>query len=214
MASPEAIAFAETVHARRDCRTEPGLTIDELHRAEAHFGLSMPALWREVLTLVHPVELPEPPRGADGILNWTRLPDWRLRDVEATQRLIDWPVVGVLFDVQQGFWWRAWGSRPSNVDERVGVASKELSKVPRLTPLGGIRYVGEFDASPVFSIHQTDLYIPFINVRALLAGGPSEDSVPIEEYPLGEVPFWSLLHAWSQAGHLTERLGGLAQYDP
>jgi hypothetical protein len=136
---------------------EAGLDDIELRRAEQHFGLAMAPLWREVLRLVHPVQLPEPPRDSDGILRWTRVPDWRLRDLEATAFLVDGPVEGALFDVEYNeVWLPDWGARPALLDEALDVARAELGRSPLLTPLWNHLYAGPSNDSPVVSIVQTD----------------------------------------------------------
>jgi hypothetical protein len=94
-------------------------------------------------------------------------------------------------------------------------------------------YVGADDDSPVFSIVQGDLHIPALSLAELAelagtsgAGGEllgaaadadaaeavvGQDAVPAEDYPIGAVPFWSELHAYSQFGHDDERFAGLAR---
>lgn len=182
-----------------DCRLEPGLTPAEIDHAEQAFGIQMPPLWRRVLERVHPVSLPKPPRDTDGVLRWVAYPDWRLRDEPGTAQLVDRPVGGVMFDVEQnGFWWHAtWGEPPTELPRRLSVARERLAEVPRLTPLRGNLYVASTDESPVFSINQADLYVPALRL-ADLPSGPSQDVLSKTDYPWGDVPFWSDLHAWSQ----------------
>lgn len=152
--------FAAAVRRRSDWRCEAGLDDIELRRAEQHFGLAMAPLWREVLRLVHPVQLPEPPRDSDGILRWTRVPDWRLRDLEATAFLVDGPVEGALFDVEYNeVWLPDWGARPALLDEALDVARAELGRSPLLTPLWNHLYAGPSNDSPVVSIVQTDILV-------------------------------------------------------
>jgi hypothetical protein len=185
-----------------DCELEPGLTSAEIERAEGAFGLEMPPLWRRVLALVHAKSLPKPPRGPDGVLRWVPYPDWRLRDVAGTAELVRRPVDGVLFDVEHNdFWWSDWGEKPSDPAGRLSVARELLERAPRLTPLRGNHYVGPTDASPVFSINQTDLYVPALCL-ADLVHGRGQDGVAPENFPIGRVPFWSELHHWSQLGYL------------
>ena len=174
------------------------------------FGLTFSPLWQSVLMLVHPAPryvAPQPwHRGAN---SGARYPDWRLRDPEATRRLIDAPVAGLLFDVEENdFWWNAWGPPPATNAQRLQVASRELANVPRLTPLWGHWYIADSDDSPVFSIVQADLYIPAVTLAGLPTG-QSQDSVPAHEYPIGAVPFWSDLHAYSQLGHEHGPFGSL-----
>jgi hypothetical protein len=54
----------------------------------------------------------------------------------------------------------------------------------------------------VFSIVQADLYVPAMTLPDLITGR-SQDSVDSMEYPIGDVPFWSELHAYSQLGHMS-----------
>jgi hypothetical protein len=160
MSTPALRAFTAAVRRRDDWTCEPGLGADELRRAEQHFGLAMAPLWREVLQVVHPVQLPEPPRDADGILRWTRVPDWRLRDLEGTAFLIDGPVEGALFDVEYNeVWLPDWGARPTSLDEALDLARAELGRSPLLTPLWNHLYAGPSDDSPVVSIVQTDILV-------------------------------------------------------
>jgi len=81
------------------------------------------------------------------------------------------------------------------------VARELLEWTPRLTPLQGTLYVGPTDDSPVFSINQTDLYVPALCL-ADLVNCRGQDSVTPDDYPIGRVRFWSELHKWSQIGHL------------
>jgi hypothetical protein len=194
-------ALADWIGNECDCRVEPGLTANELSRAQEVFGLAMPPLWQAVLQRIHPVDLPVPPRSSDGVLRHVRYPDWRLRDKTGTRILVDGPVSGLLFDVEHsGFWWNEWGQRPASLQERLRVARDRLSAVPRLTPLRGHWYVGSTDDSPVFSIVQADLHVPAVTLADLLSGR-SEEAPAVEDYPIGDVPFWSELHAYSQVGH-------------
>jgi hypothetical protein len=176
-----------------DCELTPGLGSDELDAAERAFGITMPPLWRAVLSRVCPVS-----RAGGG----RRYPDWRRGDDPAVREMVDAPVGGLLFDVEHnGFWWRAWGPAPAAMPERLAAARRRLAEVPRLTPLWGHTYVGPGDASPVFSIVQADLYVPALSLADLPAGR-GQDAVPAERWPIGSVPFWSELHAYAQLGHL------------
>ncbi|OLF16264.1 hypothetical protein [Actinophytocola xanthii] len=204
MSTDDAEKLVRWLADRGDCELEPGLTTAELDRAQERFDIEMPPLWRRVLHLAHPVALPVPPRGDDGVLRWVPYPDWRLRDEDATQQLVDWPAEGVLFSAEYGsFWWRGWGERPSEKARRPAVAGERLAEAPRLTPLRSNWYVGSADDSPVFSIHQIDLYVPALSL-ADIPSGRTQDEVPNDQWPIGHVPFWSELHMWSQIGHLID----------
>jgi len=86
--------------------------------------------------------------------------------------------------------------------------SPTFSEVPRLAPRWGHQHVAETDNSPVFSIVQADLYIPALTVLDLMSGA-GQESVGADAYPVGHVPYWSDLHAYSQIGH-TSSFGLLA----
>lgn len=203
-------ALVGWVRGLHDCVVEPGLDDSELSGAETEFQLTFTPLWREVLRKVHPISLPIAPRTEDGVLRSASYPDWRQRDADAVRKHITAPVDGVLFDVEHnGFWWRSWGLQPEVMSDRLATASLRLAAVPRLTPIRGNWYVGEQIDSPVLSIVQTDLWSPAVTLCDIPTGRDESD-VPIEDYPLGQIPFWSELHAWSQIGH-TSRFGELAE---
>lgn len=189
------------LRARPDLCCEEGLSTVELALAEQRFGVRFPPLWSEVLQAVHPVALPVPPRDPDGVLRWTPVPDWRGRDSEATARLIEGPVVGVLFDVEMnGFWWPEWGTRPRRRVDRIAAAREQLGRAPRLVPLWSHLYVSSDDGSPVLSIVQTDLFSPADSIVELL-GGRDGRATPGAQVGGGcRIEFWSDLLDWSQGG--------------
>ncbi|MGW8766755.1 hypothetical protein ACWGN5_30125 [Streptomyces sp. NPDC055815] len=133
-------------------RTEigPGLTERELDAVEARFGFAFAADHRVFLSAGLP-------HGSPG---W---PDWRDGDPEDLAGRLAGPVDGVLFDVEHnGFWHRAWPSRPAETSEALRVARTELESVPQLVPVYGHRYLpgaaGEH-GHPVLSVHQTDIIL-------------------------------------------------------
>ncbi|WP_051580132.1 hypothetical protein [Pseudonocardia acaciae] len=200
---PELVAgLVGWLDGQRGVTLAAGLTEAELDRAERAFGVRMPGLWRAVLARAYPVTSTN-----DGIA----CPDWRFGDEPGTRELVDGPVEGLLFDVEQnGFWWHGWGDAPAGRSERLRVARRRLAEVPRLTPLVGHLYVGPDDASPVFSIVQADLYVPALTLADLVTGR-DQSEVPAERYPIGSVPFWSELHAYAALGHDKDsRFAGLA----
>lgn len=52
----------------------------------------------------------------------------------------------------------------------------------------------------MYSIVQADLYVPYPTISDLPTGR-NQDAVPLVDWPIGNVPFWSDLHAYSQLGH-------------
>ncbi|WP_157740213.1 hypothetical protein [Micromonospora auratinigra] len=199
MGDPEDLArrLADAVARSPDCAAEPGLSDEEIDRAEETFALRFPPLWRRVLTLIHPrprYVAPNPGLTGTG----PTCPDWRLRDVATTREMVEAPVEGLLLDVEESaFWWHAWGAAPSALADRLAVARRELARVPRLTPLWGHQYVADTDDSPVFSIVQADLWVPAATLGAMVED-PSGDDGSVAHRRAGRVPFWSDLYAYSQ----------------
>jgi hypothetical protein len=177
---------------RGDCDLRPGLTTAELEHAEEVLRLTVPPLWRSVLTRA----LPLSPAGS-----LARYPDWRAPAAAGTRERVEAPVEGVLFDViENGFWWHAWGPTPEDADAREALARRRLAAAPRLVPLFGHLYVAPDDESPVFSVSQANLFVPALSL-ADLPSGRGQGEVPESDWPIGSVPFWSELHAYSQLGH-------------
>jgi len=187
---------AEWLAADPHGSVEAGLSEDRLHRAEDLFGLAFPPLWRAVLGLVHPIRRYVAVQS--GYQSPSNCPDWRLRDEARTRLLIDAPAEGVLFDVEEnGFWWNAWGNRPEQTEDRLVVARQELARVPTLIPLFGYLYIAGVDDSPVFRIIQADVGVSAVTL-ADLTDDRAAVAVAAAGCPVGQVPFWSELHAYSQ----------------
>lgn len=186
---------------RVQCETvlEPGLSAGELERAEAHFGLAFPPMWREVLALANPVD-PDIDISEDKRCPDPWYPDWRLREAERTGRLIDAPINGVLADVEhENFWWHAWGARPKDPLDRVAAAREGLASAARLVPLFHRLYVAATDDSPVFWIDRSTVRIPALRLADLIIHD-DQDVTSIGDRPVGGIEFWSALHAYARSG--------------
>lgn len=184
------------------CSMGDGLSPAEIDAAERVLDIAIPPLWREVLRTVAPVPL---------VHGGPHCPGLGEPESPATRRWVESPVHGLLFDVEHNdFWWRAWGPRPDDASDRLAAARERLAEVPRLTPLVGHLYVAGHDDSPVFSIVQADLHVPATTLAGLTTGA-GQDSVDIDRWPIGDVPFWSELHAYGQIGHTVPRIGALGQ---
>ena len=90
-----------------------------------------------------------------------RWPDWRNGEGGELRRRVDWPIDGILFDVEhKEFWHPSWPVRPVALAEALQVAKEALSEVPRLAPIYSHRYLPTRPASagnPVLSCYQTDI---------------------------------------------------------
>ncbi|MDX8140656.1 hypothetical protein SK854_00920 [Lentzea sp. BCCO 10_0061] len=126
---------------------EPGLTDAEFAEVEEGLGFEFADDHRALLAEVLPT-------GS----SWM---DWRSENLDVLRRQCDWPVRGVLFDVENSdFWHESWGVRPSDVAEAVECAKEHLATVPRMIPVFSHRCLpagrGTF-GNPVLSMHQTDI---------------------------------------------------------
>ena len=90
-------------------------------------------------------------------------PDWRDGDPGDLRERLDWPIEGVLFDVEHNALWHpSWGHRPADTSEALRTARQHLSQAPKMIPVCGHRYLpagrGTY-GHPVLSIYQTDIIV-------------------------------------------------------
>ncbi|HWG27389.1 hypothetical protein [Actinospica sp.] len=145
----------------RVCRIEAGLTDSEIARCEAVFGFEFADDHRAFLAAGLPVSIVEddPP----GVIRTYRepWPDWRGGDPNELRKRLDWPVEGVLFDVEHNVCWLdEWGERPEDVGQALDVAGRHLADVPKLVPVYGHRYLPSGHGGYghlVMSVWQTDI---------------------------------------------------------
>lgn len=160
----------------------PGLSDVEISRAEESFAFTFSDEHRALLTNALPV-------GS----GWV---DWRDASADVLRGRLEWPVDGVVFDVQNnGFWPASWGDRPVDHDERERLAREHLATAPRLVPVYSHRYLPAAPAptpSPVFSLHQTDVIVYGDDLLDYVAHefgvGPLHPTAPAE---LPYIEFWS-----------------------
>lgn len=121
----------------------PGLSEKEIRDIQAAYGFTFHCDHAAVLRQATP----------EGWIDW-------LGDSGRVREALAWPVEGVLFDVERGFWMPAWGERPASKSAAEEVARHHLEKVPTLVPIYGHRYIPaapERPGAPVFSVYQTDV---------------------------------------------------------
>lgn len=176
---PDLVAQAIQRLSAGGVRLDRGLSDKEVVRVQDRFGFVFGPEHREFLQSVVPVGE-----------SW---PDWRSDLDDDLRGRLDWPVVGVIFDVHSNdFWPASWGDRPDARDDREREARAHLARVPRLVPVFSHRYLTsdpQFSPSPVFSVHQSDIIFYGDNLLDYVA---HEFRVPpLRPSGRTHVPFWS-----------------------
>lgn len=169
------------------CIVAPGLSKDELSSIEAGYGFEFSDDHRAFLAAGLPLDRPI----ASDLRHPSRpsWPDWRAGDQEHLQAMLDWPVEGVLFDVEENdYWYETWGSRPEVMEEALAMARDKLSEVPKMVPVVGHRYLPAGRGTwghPVMSMYQTDIIYYGADLLQFVGG-----KVEPQHCPSGAVPFW------------------------
>ncbi|MFD4028477.1 hypothetical protein ACFWRV_33930 [Streptomyces sp. NPDC058576] len=143
------------------CELGPGLGDAEFERIEAEYGIVFADDHRGFLAAGLPVDRAAPPEEGESPRNpWT---DWRDGDPALIRERLEWPVQGLLFSVENGWWLSGgrWGPRPADPAEAVAAARAALASVPKLVPLHSHRYLaprmaGAAYGRPVLSVVGAD----------------------------------------------------------
>lgn len=181
------------------CELGPGLSDAEFDRIEAEYGIVFADDHRGFLAAGLPVDRSAPPEEGESPRNpWN---DWRDGDPALIRQRLEWPVDGLLFSVEHGWWLPGggWGPRPADPAEAVAAARAALAPVPKLIPLFSHRYLPSRGASgsPVLSVYGADIIHygrdladwverEFVGWEAGAAAGPSPAAG-------SGAPFWSEL---------------------
>lgn len=173
------------------CDVGPGLTDAEIARIEQAYELEFADDHRGFLAAGLPLGAPGR-SGGSGHEPW---PDWRSGDPADLRRRLDWPVEGVLFDVEHGaFWHDPWGPRPASVGEALRTAQGHLSSVPTMIPVCGHRYLPAgrgTSGHPVLSMYQTDIIVYGTDLADYIRCEFSGWHISADWKPPPLVPFWS-----------------------
>jgi len=175
------------------CPIEPGLTDIEFAKIEREYDFEFAADHRAFLAAGLPLNTGPRP-GQTGYPPW---PDWRHGDPGDLRRQLNWPIEGVLFDVENdAFWHATWGQRPADPSVALLTARQHLSQVPKMIPIYGHRYLpagGGTYGHPVLSIYQTDIIIYGIDLADYITNefGGSERFISEDWTPSPMVLFWS-----------------------
>jgi hypothetical protein len=185
------------LRARSVCAFEAGLTDAEFDRIEAQFGFRFADDHRAFLGTALPINVPPEPLPPGTIRThpapW---PNWRHGDHTELQERLDWPVLGVLFDVEHNFWHHTWGPRPDDPATALDVARHHLAHVPRMVPVYGHRYLPAgpgMAGHPVLSMWQTDVIYYGLDVADYINTefGDADRRRDADSWnPVATVPFW------------------------
>ena len=145
-----------TALERQGFSIDPGLTDDEITAVQRELGFAFPPDLRHFLQLAVP-------RGRG-------FPDWRLEFPVELRDRFDWPLEGLLFDVEHNnFWLPEWGDRPKSFDEAKAIATRHVRAAPTLVPVFSHRYLPSEPSeagNPVFSVYQTDIIYYGANLQS------------------------------------------------
>lgn len=161
----------------------PGLTRNEIAGVEGEFGFTFSPDHAALLTACLPV-------GDDWL-------DWRQPDRNDIRFRLQWPIYGVLSDVEHdSFWPASWGPRPDDLGSALTTARVRMAAVPTLVPIYSHRYMPAAPtarSAPVFSVYHTDVIyygdnlLDYISKEFWLASRPW----PTRSPRLLRISFWS-----------------------
>lgn len=180
------------------CDIDAGLTDAEFARIETQFGFEFADDHRGFLAAGLPVNTRPQPREPGVVCTHPEpWPDWRDGDPAALRELLDWPVRGVLFDVERnGFWDDGWGPRPDSSASAISTARRMLADVPRMVPIYGHRFFpagrGTY-GHPVLSMWQTDVIyygVDLVDYIGREFGDPDRGEGADRAQPRATVEFW------------------------
>ena len=127
-----------------------GLSGDEILIAEKAYGFHFPPDLRELLSIAIPVDLKPKEKRI--------FPDWRNIHDPYTQKMIDWPMSSLKFDVEENdFWLKFLGEKPDNKDSQLEILRAAFDRAPRLIPICSHRFLPELpreSGNPVVSFWQ------------------------------------------------------------
>eukprot|EP01018_Ginkgo_biloba_P002094 Gb_06072 [translate_table: standard] len=144
-------AYAKNVidHLRR-CQVPiaRGLTDEEFDRIETTFSFTFPPDLRSILQ--------------EGLPVGVGFPNWRSGATQQLRMMMDLPMAGLSCEISKGrFWWRDWGSQPSNTEAALEIARNYFRQAPVLVPIYSHCYIPcspNLAGNPIFFVYQKDIF--------------------------------------------------------
>lgn len=168
---------------------DKGLTNEEFDKIEKTYGICFPKSLREMYEIALPISA--------SFYNWRNFEEANVRIIKD---MLNWPLEGVLFDVEENYFWDdSWGEKPTDAIEAEKKCIEEMKKVPTLIPIYKHRYipiVKDIDNPPIFSVYQTDVIYYGIDLENyfqiefdFLPWEVINDAIDKEEIII--IPFWN-----------------------
>ncbi len=201
---------------RTGTQWQAGLDEPRIDAIERHWELKFPRDYRQFLSVLN-----APDRGVYCV-GWSDDPpydlgagddvpsyfDWQ-KDDEAIVDALNWPLEGLLFQVEESsLWLDSWGERPGKVAEVRKKVARLVASAPTLIPITGHRYLlaNSLDAgNPVLSVYGSDIICYGSNLRNFLllefssllgldhAEVAASANAGITQEKIAAIPFWGEL---------------------
>jgi hypothetical protein len=159
-----------------------GLTDSEVEHVENKFNFRFPPDLRAFLQAALPIG--------------ERFPDWRSGNDDQLRERLNWPLHGLLFDVEHNaFWLAEWGPRPELLEDAFRIATSRVDAAPKLIPIYAHRFMPDRpqeSGNPVFSVYQTDIIYYGFDLEDYLRH--EFNLVPREARPerIRQIEFWDV----------------------
>lgn len=129
-----------------------GLSDDEVFQIEQKFNIQFPPDLKAFLQTKLPINR--------SFVNW-RLGLRSKSESDLIKEKFKRILEGILFDIEvNGFWLRAWGEKPNNLNECFEITKRHYKNYPKMIPICSHRYIASLPHktdNPIFSIWQTDI---------------------------------------------------------
>lgn len=130
--------------------------------------------------------------------------NWKSDEV-ALKNAFEWPLDGLLFDIEHDLWLSEWGPRPNAMKDRKKLISNLVAEAPPLIPIIGHRYLVGYPieaGNMVLSVYQSDIIVYGTDFRRFLIAEVRSllgiDEIQATHYSnknydkekISSIPFW------------------------